>query len=182
MIYFTVWHWIVTVLFIALLVYLTVKSLLGGSRSMILSMLFASVLSVIAGYSAALVVLEKQTKQCELVDVETKRVLMNETVVFKGHVKNTGDYTIGHCRLHIRMVNEVFKTSMVGKDAFFQNKPGIQLGIKESSRKQEKPQSQERTLTVARMLEPGSTQSFAVAMPYPPYFRATRYFYDLSCH
>jgi len=121
------------------------------------------------------------TKKGELLEIEPKRVLMNETVVFKGRVRNVGDYPMARCTLHVRMVNEVFKTGAVGADAFFHNKPGFSLTLEKKAQK-EKPQVQEEDFVIAKKLDPGSIHPFAVSMPYPPHFRKTRYFYKLKCH
>lgn len=181
MLHFTLWHWIVTALFIPLLAYMVAQSMLVRQRKLILPMLFVSVAAVAVAYWVAIIALENVTKKGELLEIEHKRVLINETVVFKGRVRNVGDYPIARCTLHVRMVNEVFKSGAVGADAFYHNKPGFDITLEKNPQK-EKPQVQEKDFTVAKDLHPGSIRPFAVALPYPPHFRKTRYFYKLKCH
>ena len=92
MFYLTYWHWIVTALFIPLLAYMVAQSFLVRRRNLILPMLLVSVAAVAIAYAVVFIALENVTKKGELLEIEPKRVLMNETMVFKGRVRNVGDY------------------------------------------------------------------------------------------
>jgi len=64
-------------------------------------MIFASFLVTSFGAVIGLVILEKYTKKAKLLDVKQRRVLINETLVLKGRVKNIGKFKINYCKLEI---------------------------------------------------------------------------------
>ena len=105
--YFTFLHWLTIAFFLILFIFLAILSAKAANNNtkMLLSMIFASFLVTSFGAVIGLVILEKYTKKAKLLDAKQRRVLINETLVLKGRVKNIGKFKINYCKLEIKLVN-----------------------------------------------------------------------------
>ena len=180
--YFTILHWLTILFFLVLFIFLTFLSVkaAGNNIKLLISMIFASFLVTFFGAVIGIVVLEKYTKKAVLLDVETRRVFLNETLVIKGKVKNIGRFKINYCKLQIKLVNNGWG-SKIHKGAFFRSEGLHLFGAK--NKKQQKP----NTITATRIiinngLLPGEVKNFSAIMPYPSYFSNTYINYKLYCH
>ncbi|WP_255327577.1 DUF2393 family protein [Lebetimonas sp. JH369] len=92
--YFTFLHWLSLAFFLILFIFLTFLSIkaAGNKTGLVISMIFASFLVTSFGAVLSIIILEKYTKKAELIDVRNRRVLINETLVVKGKVKNIGKF------------------------------------------------------------------------------------------
>ena len=180
--YFTILHWLDIAFFLILFIFLTILSVkaAGNSVKLLLSMIFASFLVTSFGAVLGLVILEKYTKKAELLDVEQRRVFINETLVLKGKVKNIGKFKINYCKLEIKLVNNGWG-GKITKGTFFKS-AGLKIfGSKEE--KQKKPNVIRATrFIITDGLLPGEIKFFTAVIPYPPYFRNTYLNYKLYCH
>ncbi len=180
--YFTVLHWLDIAFFLILFIFLAILSTKAAKNSvkLLLSMIFASFLVTTFGAVLGLVILEKYTKKAELLHVEQRRVLINETLVLKGEVKNIGKFKINYCKLEIKLVNNGWG-GKIPKGTFF--KPG---GLKLFGSKQEKKQRpnvvKATKYIITDGLFPGQIKNFIAIIPYPPYFKNTYLSYKLYCH
>jgi len=179
--YFTSLHWLDIAFFLILFIFLTLLSLKAAKNSvkLLLSMIFASFIVTAFGAILGLVILEKYTKKAELLDVTQRRVLINETLVLKGRVKNIGKFKINYCKLEIKLVNNGWGGGGFTKGTFF--KPG---GLEIFGSKEKK---RPNVLKVTRFiitdgLSPGEIKNFSAIIPYPPYFKNTYLNYKLYCH
>jgi hypothetical protein len=180
--YFTILHWLTLAFFLILFIFLTFLSVKAANNSvkLLLSMIFASFLVTSFGAVLGIVVLEKYTKKAELLDVKSRRVFLNETLVVKGRVKNIGKFKINYCKLKIKLVNNGWG-SKIQKGAFF--KPGGLNIFGSKDKKEQKPNTIEATrIIVKNGLRPGEIKNFSVIMSYPPYFSNTYINYKLYCH
>jgi len=179
--YFTVLHWLTIAFFLILFIFLTFLSVKASNNNikLLLSMIFASFLVTSFGAVLGVIILEKYTKKAVLLNVENRRVFLNETLVVKGRVKNIGKFRINYCKLDIKLVNNGWGSKLSG-GAFF--KPGglNVFGFKE--KKQQKPNTINETRVIVKKLLPGEIKNFSVIIPYPPYFRNTYINYKLYCH
>ncbi len=179
--YFTYLHWLDIAFFLILFIFLTILSVKAAKDSvkLLLSMIFASFLVTSFGAILGLIVLEKYTKKAVLLDVKQRRVLINETLVLKGKVKNVGKFKINYCKLEIKLVNNGWGGGFK-KGQFFKPK-GLELfGSKE---KKQRPNTIVATrYIVTDGLKPGEIKFFSVVIPYPPYFKNTFLNYKLYCH
>ncbi len=180
--YFTILHWLDIAFFLILFIFLTILSVKAAKNSvkLLLSMIFASFLVTSFGAVLGLIILEKYTKKAELLDVEQRRVLINETLVLKGKVKNIGKFKINYCKLDIKLVNNGWGGGFT-KGTFF--KPG---GLNLFGSKEEK-KKRPNTIVATRYiitdgLRPGEIKFFTAIIPYPPYFKNTYLNYKLYCH
>jgi len=180
MTYFTVLHWFSLLFFLLLFVLLVFISKKEKRPNVFWSMVFASFLvtSMLAVFT--MFVLDKYTKKAKLLSIENHRILRTEQIAFKGKITNTGRFTIGHCTLTVKMVNNpIGKNKLSGGQIY---KPSGLDFFKPSEGAQERPNTVERDFTIAKNLKPGEIRSFTIRMRYPPYFSNTRLIYHLYCH
>ena len=179
--YFTVLHWLTIAFFLILFIFLTFLSVKAANNNtkLLLSMIFASFLVTSFGAVLGIIILEKYTKKALLLDVENRRVLLNETLMVKGRVKNIGKFRINYCKLDIKLVNNGWGSKLSGGTFF---KPGGLniFGFKE--KKEQKPNTVKATRIIVKKLLAGEIRNFSVTIPYPPYFRNTYINYKLYCH
>ena len=180
--YFTILHWLDIAFFLILFIFLTILSVKAAKNSvkLLLSMIFASFLVTTFGAVLGLIILEKYTKKAELLDVKQRRVLINETLVLKGKVKNIGKFKINYCKLDIKLVNNGWGGGFT-KGTFFKSGGLSLFGSKEE--KQKRPNTIVATrYIITDGLNPGEIKFFTAIIPYPPYFKNTYLNYKLYCH
>ena len=156
--YFTIVHIAVIALILMLSVLFFVLSLKAG-RNLFLSLLFTNFLATSCLIVFLMLVLDKYTKIGVLENVTSQRVLRNESIVFKGNVRNVGKFTISSCNLHVKFFS------------FFSERG-----------KDEKPNTVEYDFNVASDLESKKSVPFTVSMPYPPYFTKGMHVTKLTCY
>jgi len=178
--YFTILHWLDIAFFIILFIFLVILSVKAAKDNvkLLLSMIFSSFLVTVFLGVLGLIILEKYTKKAILLDVKQRRVLINETMVLKGRVKNIGKFKINYCKLEIKLVNNGW-SGKIEKGSFF--KPG---GLDWFGRKENKKPNIVKSIRyiITDGLLPGEIKNFSVIIPYPPYFRNTYLNYKLYCH
>jgi len=180
-IYFTILHWLDIAFFLILFIFLTILSVqaAGNNVKLLISMIFSSFLVTTFGAVLGIIILEKYTKKAIVYDVRQRRVLINETLVLKGKVKNIGKFKINYCKLEIKLVNNGWGGGF-RKGAFF--KPGG-LSLFGSKDKESRPNVVKETrYIVTDGLNPGEVKFFSAVIPYPPYFKNTYLNYKLYCH
>jgi len=180
--HFTILHWLDIAFFLLLFIFLTIISAkaAGNNIKILLSMIFASFLVTSFGGVLGLVILEKYTKKATLLNVEQRRVLINETMVLKGQVKNIGNFKINYCKLEIKLVNNGWGRTFK-KGSFFKSGGLSIFGSK--SKEQQRPNIVKATrYIITDGLNPGEIKNFSAIIPYPPYFSNTYVNYKLYCH
>ena len=178
--YFTILHWLDILFFLILFIFLTILSVKAAkdNTKLLVSMIFASFLVTTFSAILGLIILEKYTKKAIVYDVRQRRVLINETLVLKGKVKNIGKFKINYCKLDIKLVNNGWGGGFT-KGTFFKSGGFNLFGSKEK----ERPNVVKATrYIVTDGLNPGEVKFFSVIIPYPPYFRNTYLNYKLYCH
>jgi len=180
--YFTILHWLDVAFFLVLFIFLVIVSFkaAGNNTKLLLSMVFASFLVTAFAAVLGLIILEKYTKKAELVNVKQRRVLINETLVLKGRVKNIGKFKINYCKLEIKLVNNGWGGGFT-KGTFF--KPGGLSIFGSKDKQQSRPNTVKATRIIIKDgLRPGEIKDFSAIVPYPPYFKNTYLNYKLYCH
>ena len=180
MIYFTILHWLTLLFFLALFILLVIVSRKESRPNVFWSMVFASFLVTSTAAVFSMFVLDKYTKKARLVSIENHRILRTEEIVFKGEVENVGRFTIGQCKLSIKMVNNPVESGRLSGSQIY--KPSGMEFFKSKETKKERPNTIEKEFVVAKKLKPNEIRPFTVRMPYPPYFSKTRLIYHLYCH
>ncbi len=180
--YFTILHWLDIVFFLVLFIFLVIISVKAANNNtkLLVSMIFASFLVTAFGAVLGLIVLEKYTKKVKLLDIKQRRVLLNETLVLKGRVKNIGKFKINYCKLEIKLVNNGWGGGFT-KGTFF--KPGGLNIFGSKDKAQARPNTIKATRVIIKDgLLPGEIKNFSATIPYPPYFKNTYLNYKLYCH
>jgi hypothetical protein len=180
--YFTILHWLTLSFFLILFIFLTFLSVKAANNNvkLLISMIFASFLVTTFGAVLGIIILEKYTKKAVLLDVKSRRVFLNETLVVKGKVKNIGKFKINYCKLEIKLVNNGWG-GKIPKGTFF--KPGGLSLFGSKDKKKEKPNTVKATRIIIKDgLLPGEIKNFSAIIPYPPYFSNTYINYKLYCH
>lgn len=168
---FNYWHYIFLGLSALLLVLGVFSSLRQEKKKLILPMLISSVLiSALLGFFSIMVV-DKYTKEVEVVKIKNKRLLSTEQIVYSGIIKNVGNHKIGTVTLEIKLVNKGHATGNV-KGGNFYKASGFLNFFKGMGVDRSKPQSITKEFIVAKNLKAGAAKQFRVYFRYPGYFRS----------
>lgn len=179
--YFTIVHIIVIAIIVLLAVLFFVLSL-RAERKLFYSLVFTNLLVSTSVCVFLMLVLDKYTKKGVLENVTSERVLRNESIVFKGSVRNVGRFTISSCKLTVKLINQTLNGANLNGEALF--KPsGLDFfswigGVKQDT----KPNTVEYKFSVAKDLARQKSASFTVSMPYPPYFTKGTHITKLNCY
>ncbi|OCS12291.1 hypothetical protein CFTD6690_01915 [Campylobacter fetus subsp. testudinum] len=163
--YFTIYHIIaLVIIFILFLVFLFL-SIKEKRVSVVLSMVLLNIFVMSSVSILAMLIIDEYTKIAKIIQLDQNRVLINESIVFTGAIKNTGSHTITSCKFNIKLVNSPAR-------GFFEifKRNDTQLSTQSAS------------FTIGHSLKAGETRSFSVSMDYPAHFRSPSVYHTLSCH
>lgn len=93
MAYFTVLHWLTLAILLVLFILISIIALKQTNRKILLSMLFSNFLVITTLAVFSMFVLDKYTKQARLEDMTQKRVLITESLVLSGKIRNIGHFS-----------------------------------------------------------------------------------------
>ena len=180
---FTILHWfaICTGIFLFLFISYFIKKFsedLSSAFKLILILFFTMLIVTFA----SLYVLDSFTKKVKLVEIKHKRVLRNETIVFKGRVKNIGKFKVSAVILKIKILNGENK-KLAGDTSFFSEKDQGFFSVfrnKDLKIKKKELTKVEKKVVIIKNLAPKETKSFSVSIDYPPYFKKPRFINKLS--
>lgn len=179
MTYFTVLHWLATliigVLFILSLILILRNSDDTSPLPTILTVAFITLLI----FFLSIFGLDKYTKIAQLENVVQKKVLINESFSISGQIHNMGNFEIGKCTLEVKLFNESLEKSndsisFVPKSIF------DNLFKKDSSSDFQVATTKE--FIIAENLRSGEMRNFTVFMRYPASFSKPYTRYELFCH
>jgi hypothetical protein len=181
MTYFTIWHYLVSVVVALLFVIVVIISLQSKNKKLRFSMIFSGFISLLLVGAFLLMALDKYTKKVKISSLRNSRVLSLEQIKYRGIVRNVGKYTVGKVELEIKLVNKGHVTGNV-KGGNFYKPSGFSDFFSNLDKKEYKPQTQLMTFVIAENLKPGEAKNFVVTMPYPPYFTSTADFTRVFAH
>lgn len=169
MTYFTILHWLALIFFLllyALLIYLSKKT--SKDDKIFLAMLFSSTMVILMGIVFAVFILDKYTKKAALFNVKNSRILNSEEMIIQGQVQNTGKFTIGRCKITVRVVNQALGkgTNLTG-DVVFTPQSWFDFT---SKKEEQRSNVIEINQVIATDLKPGEYDTFVIRFRYPPYF------------
>ena len=167
------------IFFLLVFILLVIVSKKETNPKIFWSMVFSSFLVISMLSIFSMFVLDKYTKKAKLLSITHKRVLLNETIMFFGKVKNVGKFKIGRCKLEVKIVNNALNLNDLSGKTFYAPKSGLGFLF---SNKKERPSTIIKDFVIAKNLNPGEIRDFATSMPYPPYFQKSRIRYKLYCH
>jgi glucan phosphoethanolaminetransferase (alkaline phosphatase superfamily) len=103
--YFTILHILALAFFFLLFVVLLILSLKETRKKVLAAMIFSNVLVVSMLAVFSMFVIDKYTKKAKLENVTQTRVLITESFVLSGVVRNIGKFDISKCYLNVKLVN-----------------------------------------------------------------------------
>ncbi|HIQ51357.1 MAG TPA: DUF2393 domain-containing protein [Nautiliaceae bacterium] len=181
--YFTILHWLDILFFLVLFIFLVTLSVKASNNTKILlSMILASFLVTAFGAVLGLIILEKYTKKAKILNLTKRRVLLNETLVLKGRVKNIGKFKINYCKLEIKLVNINNELNGKTQKGVFFKSGGLNIFGSKDKRKKRPNIVKATKVIIKDGLLPGEIKNFSAVIPYPPYFKNTYLTYKLYCH
>ena len=177
--YFNIFHYISIAFFVLLFVLLAYLSKKETNKKIFLSMILASFLVTSTGAIFSLFIIDKYTKKAKLMNVKSRRVLRNESMMVSGVVKNVGKFSTGTCKLKIKVVNRSVDASNLAGNVFT---PTSGLGdLLTNKNKKPKTNKIEIEKKIASNLDPGEYENFAVSFKYPSYFSNPYQKFELNC-
>lgn len=179
MAYFTVLHWLALLILLVLFVLFSVIALKQTNKKILISMLFSNFLVIIMLAVFAMFVLDKYTKVARLENMTQKRILMSETLTLSGKIRNIGNFSIGKCKLEVKLVNNAMSGGDVSGSKIFSPSG---LSFFSTKKKNDRPSTVINEFVIATNFSKGELRNFSVAMPYPPYFQKPFMNYKLYCH
>ncbi len=173
--YFTIWHYLIMMLFFALYVAAMVVGVKRFKQIKMLIFIAISgvILTMLLGYSAMILV-DRSTKTAQIIALNQTMVLLNESLMFNGAVKNTGKYHITACELEMNLVSPPAAISRIDKSGFDRGFFDIFLGKGNTS-------TRSQTFKIASHIKPGQTRQFSFSMPHSANQGAPSIHYVLSC-
>lgn len=170
MILLNYWHYIALGTVFLLFVVGAFASFKQKGASLKLGMLFSVTLISLFLAILSVVIVDKYTKKVGLYKLQNSRYLSIEQIVYRGIVKNRGNFEIGKVTFEIKLVNRGHVMGNL-KGADFYKSSGFFDFFKDGFNIKSKPQSVTKEFIVARNLKAGASKRFVVRFRYPPYFR-----------
>jgi hypothetical protein len=180
MAYFTILHWLTLLILLVIFILFSIIALKQTNRKILLSMLFSNFLVVTMLAVFSMFVLDKYTKQARLENMTQKRVLMTESLVLSGKVRNIGHFDIGKCKIEVKLVNNALTSDTVSGSKVFTPNSGLDFLF--NSKQDTKPSTVIYNFVIAQNFKKGELKNFSVSMRYPPYFQKPTMIYKLYCH
>jgi hypothetical protein len=164
------WHYIVLGV-IGIILLLGIKAAFRQDKKivfpMIVSVFLVSTLLAVFG----VFIVDKYTKKVGLYQVKNKRILSIEKIIYRGIVKNEGDFPIGKVKIEIKLVNKGHAIGNVKGGNYYKPSGFFDFFSSGAELWHAKPQTITKEFVVAENLMPGESKSFRVYFDYPPYFR-----------
>lgn len=181
MAYFSILHILVLIAIFLLFMILCILSFRQYSGKMLTSMLFTiTLVSLMLGLFAMLT-LDKYTKKAKIVSFEHQRVLRSESIVFRGQVRNIGNFNIGSCKIEIKIINNPSPKDL-SKNSMFQPRSGLGFLFDIFGKKDDKVTSVlTKKFKISGSLSPQQTQKFILTMPFPTHFKKPSIHQKLYC-
>ncbi len=180
---FNIWHFVAFVFIGILFILGVIAAIKQPTQKLQMSVLISISLiaALVLGFS--IIAVDKYTKKVEVYQVENKRLLSIEKIIYTGIVKNEGNYEIGKVTFEVKLVNKGHVTGNVKAGSFFKASGFLDFFSGESYRSASyRPQTIIKEFVVAQNLKPGEAKAFRVNFDYPPYFRSVANFTKVTGH
>lgn len=178
--YFTIVHITTLIILFILFIILLILSLKETRKKVLVAMIFSNflVISMLAVFS--MFVLDKYTKKARLENVTHSRILISESLVIYGRVRNIGKFGISKCFLHVKLVNNAVESGKLTGSTVY--KPTTGLGFLTNKIDGDAKKSTiEKDFLIAKNLRVAELRNFSASMRYPSYFVNPRMIYKLHC-
>ncbi len=178
MTYLTGLHWMALLIIGSLSILIVLLTFKNTERKALFAPIMANLLITSLLIAFTFYALDKYTKIARLENMVQKKVLINESFSISGQIRNIGKFTIGKCKLEVKIFNASLER--IGTDsAIFVPKSAFENFFK---RDQLPTIETTKTFLIAENLTEGEMRNFTVFMPYPPAFEKPYTRYELFCH
>ncbi|RAZ48971.1 hypothetical protein CHL10071_07750 [Campylobacter hyointestinalis subsp. lawsonii] len=177
MMYFTIFHIIALVVIFVFFILFLILTLKEKRISVVISMVGLNIFVMTAIAIFSMLSIDQYTKKARIENLNYDRVLLNESIMFFGTIKNIGDYAIASCTLEIKLTNSPVEKGGLDGNLFKQK--GFLDALKP---KPETKSSVEKEFKIGTNLKPRESRAFSISLPYPATFRTPTYHYKLYCH
>lgn len=180
---FNIWHFAVFAFIGILFIIGVAATLRQPDKKLQVSLLISISLVAALMLGFSVIAVDKYTKVVNVYQVENKRLLSIEKIIYTGIVKNEGNYEIGKVTFEVKLVNKGHVTGNVKAGSFFKASGFFDFFSGESDRSASyRPQTIVKEFVVAQNLKPGEAKAFRVYFDYPPYFRSVANFTKVTGH
>ncbi|MCK9257650.1 MAG: DUF2393 domain-containing protein [Sulfurospirillaceae bacterium] len=173
--YFTILHILALLFFTILFIFLVVLIYKEKRPKVFWAMILVSFFVTIVLMFSSMLALDNYTKKAKVENLTQKRVLLTESIVFSGQIRNIGAFTIDRCFLEVKMVNDPLKSTGLTGTQIFRPRSGLELD------RNKKPSTIVHNFLIAKTLKPNELRNFSVSMPYPPHFSSPSVSQKLKC-
>lgn len=174
--YFNLFHILAIIIIIALFGGFTYFIILKEKRvKAAISLLIANITIMSCIAIISMMLIDRYTKVAAIESFQGKRTLINETITYKGVVRNIGYGYINSCTMDIELINAPVKkleASAFEERGFFQTYLGSSNNQKSSIKAK---------FLIVKDLSSGDQKSFGFTMPYPAHFNNHSIKYTLDC-
>lgn len=174
--YFTIIHIGFLVFYLILFIALVFLTMKETRQKFFWAMMFANFLVMATLTIFTMLVLDKYTKKAKIENLKQQRILRNETISFKGQIRNIGKFKIAKCILEVKLVNNPLTAKRLGGSDVFKPRSGLDFASKDP-----KPSTVSKKFIIATSLKPKELRNFSVNMPFPPYFSKASTYQYLRC-
>lgn len=177
--YFTIVHIITLSVLFVIFIILLIVSLKETRKKVLFAMIFSNflVVSMLAVFS--MFVLDKYTKKARLEDMSQARVLISESFVITGRVRNIGRFDISKCFLNVKLVNNAISAGNLNGSTVYKPTGGLEFLTKSTG--QERKSTIIKDFLIAKNLKVDELRNFSASMRYPSYFKSPTLRYKLHC-
>lgn len=174
--YFNIFHIIVLLLILSMFGLFTYLIILKENRTkQAISLLVVNVAVMSCLAIVSMMLIDKYTKVAEIINLEGRRTLINETISYSGIIKNVGYGYINSCTINIELINTPEKRLEASN---FENRGFFDTYI--GSNHSQKG-SQKGEFLILKDLPSGDQRGFSFTMPYPAHFKNHTTNYTLDC-
>jgi hypothetical protein len=177
--YFTIIHIITLAILFVIFILLLILSFKETRKKVLLAMIFSNflVISMLAVFS--MFVLDKYTKKARLEDMSQSRVLISESFVVTGRVRNIGKFDISKCFLNVKLVNNAVTSGNLSGSTVYKPTAGLEFLKKAGG--DEKKSTIIKDFLIAKNLKVAELRNFSTSMKFPSYFKSPSLIYKLHC-
>ncbi len=177
MMHFTIVHTITLIILFIIFGLLCFVSFKTVEKKLFIPIVLTNFIAISMLAVFAMIALDKYTKKARIENFTQKRILRNETIVFRGIIRNIGKFTIGKCVLEIKLVNNPVSSKKLGSGDVFKPTSGLNFLKKDG-----KSSTVKEEFVIARDLKAKKFKTFTLTMAFPPYFSKASEYHYLSCH
>jgi len=179
MTYFTILHWFVLAIISLFFILITLLVMRNQQEKSPFSTVIVIFLLMVMIFVISIFGLDEYTKVARLENVSHQKVLINESLVLSGRIRNVGGFTIGKCKLEVEIFSD--RVGEAGNTALFTPK-SIFGDFFTNKKADEESAPVSKTFIIAENLQKGELRNFSVSMRYPTALKKPSIRHELTCH